>query len=225
MWNTMTTNKTISVNSDLLINGVPTITSTSNYFNVTTTGASNYSHIIDSYTDAIKSWNQSSPTILHVDCSDVDKIKNVIKNDDRSIKQNDVVDDIINQISDIKCFNNVCIEVTFKDGTKERAVCCPDDTFNFETGLVICLIKKMLSTKQKSGTYMYNKLVKKAYKVVEEQMLEKAAREAEELAKKKKALKEKKRKERRLANRRERRKKELAEAIVLANEIASQSDN
>ena len=216
MCNTMTNDKTISVNSSQLINNM-----------VTTTGVSNYFNTISSYTDAIKSWNQPSHMVINV--SDVDEIKNAIKNDDKSIKQtikqNDAVDDIINQISDIKCFNNVCVEVTFKDGTKERAVCCPDDTFNFETGLVICLIKKMLSTKQKSGTYMYNKLVKKAYKVVEEQMLEKAAKEAEELAKKKKALKEKKRKERRLANRRERRKQELAEAIVLANEIASQSDN
>jgi hypothetical protein len=209
MCNTITTDK-ISVNSSILINNMTTTTGTSNYYNA-----------ISSYTG----WNQPSPMVIHV--SDVDEIKNAIKikNDDKSIKQNDVVDVFINQISDIKCFNNVCVEVTFKDGTKERSVCCPDDTFNFETGLVICLIKKMLSTKQKSGTYMYNKLVKKACKVAEEQRLEKAAKEAEELAKKKKALKEKKRKERRLANRRERRKQELAEAIVLANEIASQSDN
>jgi hypothetical protein len=212
MCNTITTDKTISVNSSLLTNNM--VNTTDTYYKA----ISSYS-----YTDAIKGWNQTSPMVIHV--SDVDEIKNAIKNDDKSIKQNDVVDVFINQISDIKCFNNVCVEVTFKDGTKERAICCPDDTFNFETGLVICLIKKMLSTKQKSGTYMYNKLVKKACKVAEEQRLEKAAKEAEELAKKKKALKEKKRKERRLANRRERRKQELAEAIVLANEIASQSDN
>lgn len=50
---------------------------------------------------------------------------------------------IIPKIIDIKVFNNRVVKVTFSDNTFTKSVCDKDDIFNFEYGLMICILKKM----------------------------------------------------------------------------------
>lgn len=55
--------------------------------------------------------------------------------------------------------------VEFADGTKEVAVLTPGDTFNIEHGILICIVKKILSQNVGSicsGSSAYNKIVKHA---------------------------------------------------------------
>lgn len=71
--------------------------------------------------------------------------------------------------------------VTFVDGTEEKAVLSNEDTFNLETGISICLTKKLLSFKQgDAGSTLYNKLIKHALKIYENQIKEKDKKEKEE---------------------------------------------
>ena len=39
---------------------------------------------------------------------------------------------------------SIGVGIDFADGTKQKAICMPDDTFNLEQGITICLFKKML---------------------------------------------------------------------------------
>ena len=64
--------------------------------------------------------------------------------------------------------------VTFSDDTKTVAVLDNDDAFSLEQGISICITKKLLG---QDGSSIYNKLVKRALKVKQDN--EKAAKNAE----------------------------------------------
>lgn len=73
------------------------------------------------------------------------------------------------------------VRVTFADGTSEKAVCCEPDKFSLETGISICIAKKILG-----GSAAYNKAVKQGVKAYERKLaVEKFKAEEEERAKKK----------------------------------------
>lgn len=97
-------------------------------------------------------------------------------------------------ITDYKVVKDTVVIVTFADGTKEKAVCSPNDEFNLEKGIEICVLKKMLG-----GTKQYNSLIKSALKKV-----------SEIDAKKQKEAKEKELEKRRKAKAAERRAKRKA---------------
>lgn len=88
--------------------------------------------------------------------------------------------------------------IDFGDGTFEKAVCHKDDTYSLEQGISICVTKKILSELTGlNGTTAYNKLIRKALKVMKNNRKaeEKAKQEstAEELRRKKAAEKRQKR--------------------------------
>lgn len=113
------------------------------------------------------------------------------------------------------------VGIDFADGTKQKAICMPDDTFNLEQGITICLFKKMLTggcyIEEEYVTGVYNKLVKHAIKIRNKRIkAEEEAKKAEEEAKlQEQRFQEKRRKAKiRQAKRKsERRINELAEAI------------
>ncbi len=136
---------------------------------------------------------------------------------------------IMPEISDVRHITNknnvIGVEIKFADNTKQKAICSPNDTFNLEQGISICLFKKILEDGfvasnflcKGHGTGIYNKLVNHAIKVMERRI------KAEEKAKKKEAEKkekeqrfiEKKRRadERKAKRESEQRINEMAEAI------------
>ena len=77
-------------------------------------------------------------------------------------------------ITDYKVIKDTVVIVTFADGTKEKAVCSPNDEFNLEKGIEICVLKKIFG-----GTKQYNSLIKSALKKVSE-IDAKKQKEAEE---------------------------------------------
>lgn len=116
---------------------------------------------------------------------------------------------------------SIGVGIDFADGTKQKAICMPDDTFNLEQGITICLFKKMLTygchIEEQYVTGVYNKLVKHAIKIRNRRIkAEEEAKKAEEEAKlQEQRFQEKRRKAKiRQAKRKsERRINELAEAI------------
>lgn len=65
-------------------------------------------------------------------------------------------------IKDVKIVvPNKVVEVTFGDGTKEKAVCAEEDTYSLDTAITICLVKHMLG-----GSNAYNNIIRRANKIL-----------------------------------------------------------
>ena len=90
---------------------------------------------------------------------------------------------IMSNIKDIRVHGNTVVMV-FADNTKTVAVLHDEDDFNLEQGISICITKKLLGD---DGGAIYNKLIRKALKVMEQnEKAEKAAKEKEEAIKQRK---------------------------------------
>lgn len=111
---------------------------------------------------------------------------------------------IISDIKDVEVYNKTVL-VTFADNTKTVAVLDKEDEFNLEQGISICITKKLLG---ENGSSIYNKLIKRAFKVKEQN--DKAA----EKAKKAKA-EEKQRRELALARHKKKQAKKREEQIAM----------
>ena len=83
------------------------------------------------------------------------------------------VKNLIPCVTDVRSYNDRVVVVTFSDGTEEKAVLHPDDTFSLETGVSICLAKKLVG-----GGSVWNKMVAHAMK----QENAESQREAERVA-------------------------------------------
>ena len=110
--------------------------------------------------------------------------------------------------------SSIGVEIDFADGTKQKAICMPDDTFNLEQGITICLFKKMLTygchIEEQYVTGVYNKLVKHAIKIRNRRI---KAEEEAKLQEQRFQEKRRKAKIRQAKRKSERRINELAEAI------------
>lgn len=91
---------------------------------------------------------------------------------------------VISDIKDVKIHNNVVI-VTFADNTTTKAVLDSEDFFNLEQGISICITKKLLGDE---GHAIYNKIIRRALKVKDQN--EKDALKAKEEKKKTKEKRE-----------------------------------
>ncbi len=106
---------------------------------------------------------------------------------------------LIPDIKDIKSYNNTTVIVIFADGTKTVAVLDPKDEFDLEQGISICLTKRLLGD---NGSSIYNKLIKRAFEVKEQN--EESVKKAEEKKAEDKAKKEAERQRQQKANKRKR---------------------
>ncbi len=133
--------------------------------------------------------------------------------------------DIVRCIYD-KAEKIIGVEISFADGTKEKAICSPNDNFNLEHGITICLFKKIITYCNNihptnlfanHETGIYNKLVNHAIKVMERRIKaeeETKKKEAENKAKEQHFIEKKRRaKARRAKKESEQRISEMAEAI------------
>lgn len=91
---------------------------------------------------------------------------------------------VMSDIKDVTVYHNTVI-VTFADNTKTVAAMDPEDKFDLEQGISICITKKLLGD---NGTSIYNKLIKRAFKVMNNN--EAARIKAEEKKQEEKRLKE-----------------------------------
>ena len=97
------------------------------------------------------------------------------------------------EVADVTAVNDKVTIVTFTDGTQEKAICREGDTFSIETGVTICLMKRILRLMfekfgEKSGTNLYNNMLRKALKKKDAFKIEKE--KAKEKEKRKRATKQ-----------------------------------
>ena len=171
------------------------------------TTSSTYPCIIDSIgyiIDTINNNNINNKNNLNNNKTNVRVKDNWIRN----FNKNGVSFAIIPDIKDVKVIKNdvnakPVVIVLFKDGTEEKAVLADKDTFCLETGIGICITKKLLSMKNNGngGSALYNKIVDRAVKVMnrnkEAKMKEQIEKDKEESRYKKLVEKKKRRNERR----------------------------
>ena len=131
-----------------------------------------------------------------------------------------IMPDIIN----VQNPNKETVFVEFADGSKEVAHLNDGDVFNLETGILICIVKKILSDMDIlcSGSSAYNKIIKYALTKVDAKKKAKEA-EIEKYKAERRKVAQIKADQRRLENKkREARIKEMAEAYKMAfNEISN----
>lgn len=137
---------------------------------------------------------------------------------------------IMPKITKIEVKNETVVIMTFADGTTEKAVTSPEDTFSLEQGISICITKKLLSMLSRgNGSSLYNKIVHKALKLYNDEQAEAAQKEelkqieidrAERLA-----AKRAKRKAKYEAKKREREISVQAEAYARALRMVNQGEN
>lgn len=100
----------------------------------------------------------------------------------------------IKSIKEIENGGRKIIIMYFADGSKEKAVLDPDDSYSFEQGISICISKRIISAMTNgNGSSIYNKLIKHTYKVhaanlaaIEKEEKEKEERKAKEEARRQK---------------------------------------
>lgn len=110
-------------------------------------------------------------------------------------------DNSLPKVWSVETFNDRAVIVHFADGTQTKSVCSKNDTFNLETGIMICLFKRILGDE---GHKKFNDLIRDAYKAIDmhneaemavtNALAEEKERQARK-AEKRKARKEKKRAE------------------------------
>lgn len=88
-------------------------------------------------------------------------------------------------ISRVDVYNSKVVKITYGDGTFTKAVCSENDVFDLDTGITICLIKRILGGGD-CGNKNYNNLIRSVH-----DLMERDQREREEFKKYKLARKEK----------------------------------
>lgn len=94
-------------------------------------------------------------------------------------------------IKKIETYNDRVTKVTFIDDTFTKAVCSENDHFDEDVGITICCMKRLFG---KDGNRMYNDMIRKAHKVMDEnnkKMKAEAKEKAERKLKAKKAASKK----------------------------------
>lgn len=84
-------------------------------------------------------------------------------------------------IKKIETYNDRVTKVTFIDDTFTKSVCSENDHFDEDVGITICCMKRLFG---KDGNRMYNDMIRKAHKVIDENNKKKEA-EAKEKAERK----------------------------------------
>lgn len=92
------------------------------------------------------------------------------------------------------------VVVSFADGTTEKAVLDANDTYSLEQGVSICITKKLIGRNTSYGGALYNKVIKRAFDVMQENKKQKVALEEAEAV-------EEKRMQKRIAKKKARREK------------------
>ena len=95
----------------------------------------------------------------------------------------------IPNVSRVETYNNRVVKVVFTDGTYTKAVCSENDTFDLDTGITICIMKRFFGKDNKTGTREYNRLIRNVHGKMDENEKEKerlAKEKAERKAKQKK---------------------------------------
>ena len=159
--------------------------------------------------DTCSVYSDDYRSLLNEKCEEVANLEKTIKVLKQEMQQKKLPE--ITKIETPK--ENKVVIVHFSDGTKEKSVCDKDDKFSLETGIEVCVMKKIMG-----GNAAYNKYIKNAVKLYNSEIDRKNKEVAEKERKKAKIEKEKERRERR-------RERKIAEQIHIQKEAYLQAMN
>ncbi len=71
------------------------------------------------------------------------------------------------KVTDVQTFNERVVKVIFDDGSFTKAVCSKDDVFDLDTGIMVCLIRRMIAKDADSATYAFNRLMSDIHRTME----------------------------------------------------------
>jgi len=104
------------------------------------------------------------------------------KTDEDLIITTRLMPDIVN-VREVENVDRKVVIVDFADNTKTKAVLCPGDTYSFEQGMSICIMKRVLAEiTGGNGSAIYNKLIKHGYTVIKNNKIAAEKAEQERLA-------------------------------------------
>lgn len=145
-------------------------------------------------------YNKISATGCNVYAICVDESSEI---DEELVKTTKLMPDIVN-VREVENADRKVVIVYFADNTKTKAVLCPGDTYSFEQGMSICIMKRILTEiTGGNGSAIYNKLVKHGYNVIKNNKIAAEKAEQERLAaieREKKEAEQAEREMRRFAN-------------------------
>ena len=140
--------------------------------------------------------NTATPDIRTVDCDtttwDTSYVSNIINNSMYQASENKKKElkNMANMITDVNVIvPEKVVEVAFKNGDKQKAVCQESDVFSLETAISICITKHLLG-----GSSQYNNAVKKGLKVYSEKIKKEELETAEKERIERKRIKNQERK-------------------------------
>ena len=88
----------------------------------------------------------------------------------------------------IEVYNDRVVKITFADGTYTKAVCSDKDVFCLDTGIMVCVMKKLFGG-QKEGTKLIALMLDDAHTQMEKQINDKIEAENKRIAEKQKKRK------------------------------------
>lgn len=68
-------------------------------------------------------------------------------------------------VKKVEIYNERVVKVTFVDDTFTKSVCSPNDRFDVDVGITICLMKRWLG---KDGNRLYNNMIRDIHKTMEQ---------------------------------------------------------
>lgn len=181
-------NATLSFSSDgtILCNGEPVENTTSTSTTYTYSDSTSYQ---DYFASKFLRWDNVDEIYDRlVQKMEHNKTEKEMKNETNKPKSG-IPFSILPEVTDVQIINNKVVILTFADGTTTKSVTDEADEFVLETGISICLMKRILMHfKGGNGSGAYNKLiedVEKVYlrKIEAEQEAERKAAEEKEIRK------------------------------------------
>jgi len=89
----------------------------------------------------------------------------------------------------VDTYNNRVTKVTFADGSFTKSICSPNDTFDIDVGITICIMKRMLGKSSDDANRAYANLIRTVHKT-----MDKREKEKQKAAEAKKEARERQRK-------------------------------
>lgn len=103
-----------------------------------------------------------------------DKMNTVAKRNGKAV-------DAAMNFKKIEVYNDRVVKITFADGTYTKAVCSDKDEFCLDTGIMVCVMKKLFGG-QKEGTKLIASMLNNAHAQIEKQEYEKLVEEERRFA-------------------------------------------
>lgn len=162
-----------------------------NQYTMTNVNPPAYATTTDSWGNWVKVINQTSTSGPEFWYSDSDEFKELLgivkekKKENNDTMKKGIMNFVMPVVDHVDIYNDRVVKVTFTDGSFTKAECSADDAkngkFDIDTGITICLIKKMLG---KNGHRLYNNWMRDIHETMKKNEADKKKADEERVARK-----------------------------------------